>query len=67
MATGEPEGRSIGRMGRLELDERRHQGLRRERPRRVAQRQGARLRRREAAYIRVRDVQRAGKKQHCWM
>lgn len=28
MAVGEPEGRGAGRVGGLELDERRHQGLR---------------------------------------
>lgn len=33
VAVGEPEDRNTGRMGGLELDEHRDQGLRRERPR----------------------------------
>lgn len=53
MATGDPEGRYIRCMGRLELDERRHQGLRRERPRRIAQRHSARLCCGDATYIHV--------------
>lgn len=63
MAAGEPESRGVGHVGGLELDEQRHQGLHRERPGRVAERQGAGLRGGQAAGIHVRDVQRAGEKQ----
>lgn len=67
MAIGEPEGRDVGRMGRLELDEHRDQGLRRERPRRAAERQGPRLCRGEAARIYVRDLRHAGEEHPSWM
>lgn len=52
-------------MGGLELDERRHQRLHRKRPRRVAERQGPRLRRGQAAGFHVSDVQRAREEQRC--
>jgi len=51
MDTGEPEGRSARRVGGLELDEHRHQRLHREWPGRATERQGTRLRSREAADV----------------
>lgn len=63
MAIGEPEGRDAGCVGGLELDERRDQGLRRERTWGVAERQGTRLRCGEVDRVHVRNLQRAGEEQ----
>jgi len=56
VAVGEPKGWNTRHVGGLELDERHDQGLCREWPRRVAEWQGAWLRRGEAARVHVREL-----------